>query len=164
MDLKEKCHICGVQERSNWCMIGELIFMQDYEMHQRIVRKVSKVEPCTWKLDSPVFSLENEEHGSEFEGGKEWKEMLEKGDAWHDIRMSGEKVLFVLRSVAAKDMQETRHQRMCGRLWMWEECSGMGGRVRSKDMKGDGRVGFLDGEKMRTFYIKEKGGGKGKML
>lgn len=40
----------------------------------------------------------------------------------------------------------------------------MGGRVRSKDMKGDGRVGFLDGEKMRTFYIKEKGGGKGKML
>lgn len=31
----------------------------------------------------------------------------------------------------------------------------MGGRMRSKDMKGDGRRGFLDGEKMRISYIKE---------
>lgn len=29
--------------------------------------------------------------------------------------------------------------------------------MRSKDMKGHGRGVFLDGEKMRTFYIKEKG-------
>lgn len=32
----------------------------------------------------------------------------------------------------------------------------MGRRMRSKDMKGDGRGGFPVVEKMRTFHIKEK--------
>jgi len=35
--------------------------------------------------------------------------------------------------------------------------------MRSKDMKGHVREGFLDGAKMRTVYVKEKGEGKGKM-
>lgn len=77
-------------------------------MQHKIVRALNKVKPCMWKLDSPVLSLEDEEHEFEFEKWekkserekkkkkvreKEWKlvEMLENGDAWHVIRMLGEK-------------------------------------------------------------------------
>ena len=88
---------------------------------------------------------------------REWRWVTWRQD------VKGEKRLLFLRSVATKDVQETRHQRMCGGLWMWEKCSGMGGRMRSKDMKGHVREGFLDGAKMRTVYVKEKGEGKGKM-
>lgn len=40
----------------------------------------------------------------------------------------------------------------------------LAGRVRSKDVNEEGRGRFLDGEKVKPFYIKEKAGVKGKIF
>lgn len=128
-------------------------------MQHIIVRAMNKVEPSMWKLDSPVLSLEDEEHDFEFDAEKQWKlvEMLENGDAWHVFRMLGEKKIACpekcgsktyVRDKTSEDVWQIMDVRRMG-------LDEMGGRMRSKDMKGDGRRGFLDGEKMRISYIKE---------